>query len=387
MMGRLRQLLPVWAAVLFAVLFLCLEGPVLYYEWALGQPIQGLRVRPGTYLLYIGSAAYGISRAVSFHPFYRDDYRKWLELTPWTVDKPLPMGPITLVWEDGIVLGALILLTLTQPIHGSIRLLSIFLMFHSLSLMVAFWPTGVGSIGYLVAFGLGLAVRLWYYPWACFIVSTAIWLLAHEGLWRSLSLFPWSLEWSIRELSDSRLLAERIAGVPCGWPFDRFHRDIITADRLEIGWIDAVLLSLLLGFWITGIESLVTDPDARLTMAVIALSATFFVCTVARAQSYGTGYVWPLSFLGRVLTLRWIIPGYDQVFLAPIFAILSMVSVTALGLESGVPLDLTLAIATTLVALIGLIAPPRLKAWRLIGRHRIVPGISQAQSSQYVKAG
>src|SRR5262245_42747901 len=109
MIGRLRQILPVWTSVNFALIFLLLEGPVLYYEWKLGKPIVDLKIRPGTAITYVASAFYGIHRAVTFHPFYREEYRQWLELTPWTVRKPLPMASIALIWEDGIVLGALIL--------------------------------------------------------------------------------------------------------------------------------------------------------------------------------------------------------------------------------------------------------------------------------------
>ena len=104
-----------------------------------------------------GHRFYGIHRAVALHPFYREDYRKWLELTPWTVHKPLPLGPIALIWEDGHGSGGLDLALLTQPNHHSIRIMNVFLIIHSALLTATFWPTGAGIIGYLAAFGLGLA--------------------------------------------------------------------------------------------------------------------------------------------------------------------------------------------------------------------------------------
>ena len=212
MIGRLRQIVPGWPLGVFAGLFLLLEGPVLYWEWKIGRPLVELEVRPGTALIYVAAAFYGRYRAISLHPFYREDYRKWLELTPWTVHKPLPLGPIALIWEDGIVLGALILLSLTQPHHHSIRILNIFLIVHSAFLTATFWPTGVGTIGYLAAFGLGLAVRLWPSPWICFAVAASVYLLVYEGLWQSLARFPWGLEWSLSDLNNSKTLYGKARG-------------------------------------------------------------------------------------------------------------------------------------------------------------------------------
>src|SRR5205823_10202466 len=102
MMGRLRQLFTVQLLVASFLCFLGFEGPVLYFEWRTGLPVPNLQFRPGTILLYSMSTFYGVHRAFSFHPFYQSDYCKWLELSPWTVRKTLPVAPIELVWEDGI---------------------------------------------------------------------------------------------------------------------------------------------------------------------------------------------------------------------------------------------------------------------------------------------
>ena len=177
----------------------CSKDPVLYAEWRLGLPIANLKFRPGTVLLYFMSAFYGLHRAFWFHPFYQSDYRKWLEISPWTVRKALPLAPIELTWEDGIFLGGLLLVGLTQPAHQSVRILAIFLFFNCLMLMATFWSTGVGTVGYLAAFGLGLVARLWPHPWLCFAAVTVVYVLVYEGLWRSLARFPWNVESSLDE--------------------------------------------------------------------------------------------------------------------------------------------------------------------------------------------
>jgi hypothetical protein len=203
MTSRMRQLMPVQAIALFFFVYLIFEGPVLFAEWRLGQPVANLRFRPGTILLYFMSAFYGLHRAFFFHPFNQGDYRKWLELSPWTVHKALPLAPIELVWEDGIFLSGLMLVSLTQPAHQSVRVLTIFLLFNCLMLTVTFWSTGVGTVGYLAAFGLGLVARLWPYPWLCFAAVTVVYVFVYEGLWRSLAKFPWSVDSSLDDLADS----------------------------------------------------------------------------------------------------------------------------------------------------------------------------------------
>jgi hypothetical protein len=294
MIGRLRQILPVWPVLLFAFLFLVLEGPVLCFEWRIGRPLVELKVRPGTALIYLAAAFYGMHRAISLHPFHREDYRKWLELTPWTVYKPLPMGPIALIWEDGVVLGALILLGLTQPNHESIRILNVFLIVHSALLTRTFWQTGAGTIGYLAAFGLGLAVRLWHTPWLCFAVAASVYLLVYEGLWQSLARFPWRVEWSLSELSDGnkiKSVSERLDGPSGGWPYDRLFRDIKVAERVRINRIDAILISMLIGWWTCSVLSLIPDPRVRFRLGMILLL--------------------PVTLLAPLIRLAWIpIRGY-----------------------------------------------------------------------------
>src|SRR5262245_43980699 len=194
MIGRLHQIVPPWYVMLsLLALFAAFEGPLLYAEWKFGGPILDLKVRPGTAILLISAAYYGVHRAASLHPFYREDYRAWLELTPWTVEKPLPLGPIDLIWEDGLILGALMLLSLSQPVHQSVRILNLFLIAHATCLTASFWQTGAGVVGYLSAFGILLAIRLWPSPWICFPVATSVYLLVYEGVRQSLARFPWRL--------------------------------------------------------------------------------------------------------------------------------------------------------------------------------------------------
>ncbi len=386
MIGRLRQLVPIPVFWLFCVVFLVFEGPVLYAEWRLGLPMANLKLRPGRVLLYFMSAFYGLHRAFSFHPFYQTDYRKWLELSPWTVRKRLPVAPIDLTWEDGIFLSGLVLVGLTQPVHQSVRILTIFLFFNCLMLTATFWSTGVGTFGYLAAFGLGLVARLWPYPWFCFAAVTVVYLLVYEGLWRSLARFPWSAEPSFNDLGDSTRLSQRLVGPFRGWPHDRLLRDIRAAGRFHLGRLDAVLISLLLGWCTFGLEGLIPDRRDRLMLPTFFLLPETVILFVGRIHFYFAGYADPISIWGRIWTLRWIIPGYDKALLGSLLTLLAAPAVIIPAWASGVPLEIALPMAISMVCMVALVTPPALLTWRLTGQHRMRPGIVKTNPN-FVQVG
>lgn len=388
MIGRLRQILPGWTIWVFAALFLVFEGPVLYWEWKIGRPIVELRVRPGNAIINLAACFYGIHRAVTLHPFFREDYRKWLELTPWTVYKPLPMGPIALIWEDGIVLGALILLRLTQPSHDSILTLTLFLLVHSAALTVSFWLTGAGTVGYLAAFGSGLAVRLLPAPWPCFAVTASVYLLVHEGLWQSLARFPWDLKWSLSDLNNMRALNEKTVGPSCGWPHDRFLRDVKAAERASVNRLDAISFSMLVGWWMYCVLSLIPSPIERTKIGTCALFIIVVITPITRLVTYIGLYHDPISLWGRIRTGRWIIPGYDIVLVGPALSFLTGVLGLVLCWAMQVPLGICPPFVVTAVILLAMVTPPRLKDWLLTGKHRIVPGqLPQGPNAEFIKVG
>ena len=372
---------------MLAVMFVAFEGPVLYYEWKLGARVVDLKIRPGTALLLISAAYYGIHRAVSLHPYYRQDYRKWLERTPWDVDKSLPMGPIELIWEDGLVLGVLILANLCLPVHHSVRILNMFLIAHSILLTFPLWHTGAGAIGYLCAFGTLLAVRTWARPWVCFAVAASVYLLAYEGLWQSLARFPWRLNWSWSDFDNSKHLDDKLSGPACGWPYDRFFRDIKVAERNRMGLLDRVLVSMLCGWVVFCLLGLVPDPRDRPAASGLAVPVLIGVI-LGRVGLYVAGYPPPISLAGRMRTGRLIIPGYDRCLAAPVLAGVAGITAYECCRASAVPPEFCVPVMITVVMLVLLITPPSLKVWRLTGRYRMAPGaFVEGENSEFVKAG
>jgi hypothetical protein len=378
MVSRLRLVAPPGrSVVLAACCFACLEGGTVYLERQMGRPLNP-SFRLGRFYLILACAQLGIYRVRAFHPYFQSDYLSWLKATPWTVRKPLPAGPVELVPEDLLAMGGLILLSWFLPAPHSIELVNTFLFSHMVALVATFWRTGVAGFGYTAALFLGFVPQLWTRPWLDLAVLSALYLFVHEGLWRSLAGFPWSTEGAAADARAEGL--EEAYGPQCGWPYDRFLRDVRSARG--IGWADALLISMLAGWWVYSLQAWFQSELFRLLMLMQSLAIFVFY----RLVNYRRGYAPPISLAGRLATFRWIIPGHDQIFLGPAFALFGMGGGAALALWLGGGLREVIPLAIFFVTLLGLTSPPSLKRWRLTGQHRLVSGFSKPNPF-FVKVG
>jgi hypothetical protein len=221
--------------------------------------------------------------------------------------------------------------------------------------------------------------QLWAHPWLDLGVLTVIYLLMHEALWRALARFPWPTEGIVVD-RNLPLRQEKEFGPSCGWPYDRFHRDIRIARGLRKS--DALLISMLAGWSVYSLEPwlafLSTSPAVAFNVAVFTV--------LQRLWIYRQGYAAPISLAGRLASGRWIIPRHDQVYLGPLLALMGLTGGLVLGrvLEFG-PRG-SFAMATFLAFLPALSAPPSLRRWRLTAEHRLVPAL-QENNPLYVKVG
>jgi hypothetical protein len=387
-LARYRQVAPTleWTAIL-VVIFFGLEGFIFFLE-ARNIPIGArLPVRPGAVILFMAAVTHGLGRAFALHPIWNRHYLNWLKATPWTSRKPLPMGPVQLDWSDGVFMAGLILLSSLLPQPRAMQLLNIFLISHLAALTLTLWLTKTWAFGYTAAFGLGLAVWLWHRPLLCLAVATLVYALAHEGLRRGFERFPWETP----ELANFRfkmdLTTLRRQAEPLGWPHERMMREI-GQERL-VSRLDAVLGCMLVSWWLFVLTSRITESDARLATLTLAWGSAVVAGPLGRLGLYVQGYQSPLSLWGRIMTLRLIIPGYDQVFVAPICTMLAGPICLGILMAAGVPLEISLSVATGLTVLVALIMPPRLRHWRLCGRHciRHVAVQYPSNASNLVQAG
>ena len=155
-------------------------------------------------------------------------------------------------------------------------------------------------------------------------------VLATVGIQRSLRHFPWTT--SLQRLG--RVWREMQASNPptkqrtqswnelevhprtLGWPYnlvhaERSHSNISRADRVVIGFLAG---------WLTFAIAVCpdADPTQRLLANAFLLGYVTFGCVLGRLFFYCSNHWPPISLWGRLWTGRWIIPGYDKVFIAPL---------------------------------------------------------------------
>jgi hypothetical protein len=366
---RFRQIAPGRGGVIpFVVLFVTCEGVTRYVE-SLGIRLE---VRPASALLFVWAAVRGYSRVTRFHPVFQQDYGAWLETTPWNNRKPLPLGPVELVLEDGLILAPMLLLSATLPQPRAVSLLCTFLLGNLAALVRSFWLTRVRLIGYISAFGLGVAVKLWDKPIECLAMGALVYLIAYQGLVQALDRFPWTPRRFFHLFAFEVSLASSPREL-CGWPHDRMLGEVVAAEGLPR--LDAVICCALASWWLYVFFSLNPNERERTRFLFTICQFPLWMFPLARLAVYTLGHRWPISLWGRIRTGRWIIPGYDYVFVAPLCALIAGPVILGLLHALGCPPDACIVIGSAVTAAVALVAPPRLRRWRLTGHHRIVHGL------------
>jgi hypothetical protein len=326
-------------------------------------------------------AGYGFWRGF-FHPAANPAYAAWLTTTPWTPEKPLPAGPVLLVWQDAVIVVILSCAAALTVQRWSTAILWLPLVFlgayvltlvmsnlqvgerRSLVVVAAAWLTLPLAIGRPGSEGSPLATpTLAAWGLAAVAYGGTVW-----GVRRAMRSFPW-------DDSDAGI-ATTILGVGAAPPLivpPRIHWDAV--DRLSPLGTSTVLTIAGLGGWLcfTTTECYVRlsprPPDAPSASQVALVAAV--VLSAARVARYVVGHVPPLSVIGRLKTARLINMGYDKVFLAPALAVLTAVVMPRTLELVGVPTPL-IAAATAVVMLgcafgIG----PSLREWHLTGQFRM----------------
>jgi hypothetical protein len=168
---------------------------------------------------------------------------------------------------------------------------------------------------------------------------------------------------------DLSALLERRRATALGWPFDLMRPRPVPSG---ISYRDGTLISLLAGWWVYAITANPMSDETRMPILAYAMMAPM-VAAAVRLGRYCTFYRPPISLWGRLITLRWIVGGYDKVFLAPLGIIATLALVARLWFLWGLSMQTAALIFVVLGLLIALNAAPTLDDWRLTGSHRIVP--------------
>jgi hypothetical protein len=356
-------------------------------------------------LQVFAAGSYGGYRVATFHPANDSDYRQWLETTPWTPRNPLPMGPLQIVPQDVVVLVASMLLCRIEDL----RVLAIpasFLSAYSFAMAITVWYTGQKLWAYAIGVGLGAVIFAIQRPVGAFAAAIATGMLATLAQRRSLAAYPWDLPWQL-QVKSLEVLMQEFKNRRLGWPFDIFAPRI---PKVWVTWTDGLGLSLLAGWWFLAaywqVEQAMRNP-ADLAPLIMLPMMGILTGSIVRCALYLANHRPPISFLGRLRTLRPWQRRFDLIFLAPLAAVAVMV----LCLKATICAELktpffglllpqwsALAFAPLGISLslgILLLGGPALERWRLIGRHRIVfdqggksTGLGQSSKNQeFVQIG
>lgn len=393
-----RTVLPHEGVVIGMVVVYCLTDMIQFFHGIRGpRLLWGFLPEhndPGAFVAFMAAVVYGGFRAVYFHPFYRKDYREWLLTTPWNFRRRLPFGPVHLVVQDVLIVGLLTLGSARAENFSPVGVPFAFLLPYFLLSMLSLMNTSQGPVAYAMALTLGGLIR-----WAGdpYVVTGILVLLYGQSLWglhRSLRSFhEWELRWwkeqGLADLLSSNMttFAEQAQNKLLGWPFDRLS---LKRNSSPVTITVGMGAGLLIAWWLHGglhhvFRNAAPVPRQFAPAAVSAsLAMPCLVLMAIRVGIYVTGYAPPISLLGRLATFRWIIPGYDKVFLAPLFgAGIVLVGPVALS-QIGLPWEFGVPLLVGLLITIALSMPPSLDEWRLSGHHRVVPAV-QFQQQQFVE--
>lgn len=363
-----------WAVALFLVFYAMHEALWLLVSSGreTGDAADQLWVQRN--ILVAGAcAAYGLFRAVAFHPLFRPEYCKWLELTPWTSRKPLPAGPIHWVLQDAVVLAIFVALLHTgDPVV--LQVLAAFAIGYQVALAVSLWPTGLRWRCYAILFFLGAAIWTIQNPPVALAVTVVAYPFTYLSLLRSLERFPWQLpEWLPKFQFKPNATREDRKAIQkgLGWPYDVLQP---VRSKIGIDYSDGAAVSLLLGWWVYAITANI-PADKQVGMHVAGVMAISYA-SLCRVAAYCSNHWWPISLWGRLRTGRWIIPRYDRILVAPSLAVLIQVLGPTCLQSAHVDVAVAIAISVALAASVLLNMGPALAEWQLTGGHRIVPGFA-----------
>jgi hypothetical protein len=381
LLGRFRLLVPpATYLVIYVLAYLACNLPLLFLGVNVGAGGLPGVVRGRQCMLIFGLLAYGAYRALAFHPYYRSGYRKWLESTPWTWRKPLPVGPVRPVIEDVIIVSAM---SAPAWFFGDFEYLATFCLPLGSYLMVisaSFPATGAWGFHVPVVLAVGLALRICDGP-ALGYSAAILFALAFglAGLRRSLRRWPWDLKvpdfdpnkvenWGHGAVQIQTLKDE------LGWPYDRLgpRRDGPPTWR---GSLDVFFSCIAIAWWFYAILGLAPE-NGRGPIAFMVLMYAMLFTLIHRITRYLMGYASPLGLGGRIARFSPIIPSYDQVFVAPIAAVFAITVGPWMLNRLGLAWDASasIALAAALIALF--LGGPDRRRWQLTAKHRVVPAIT-----------
>jgi hypothetical protein len=334
-------------------------------------------------LMAIALAGIATWRAWAFNPALNGRYFQWLRTTPWTAPRPLPMGPVHLLWQDAVWVALAACLWTHK--EGRVTVVLAFALPYAAVMARALFKTGsLWLMCGAAALGVSLLLTIPRPPWQGAAVAIGLCFYCDWAFRQALRQFPWDgrrLAWLQRETWI----------VSTTWP--RLRDGGIVTNEPAISWRAAMAISLLVGWTALVIAVMLTwdvDSGAKAAkldrQALLALAVVGIMASIARLGCYAGERSSPLGLWARWRLGRWILPGYDRVLIAPLATVVvaGSLPLALFALGAATPVVVGVTVACTLLT--ALKAPPTLAEWSLTGDYRLEvrrPGLPR----EWVRAG
>jgi hypothetical protein len=372
MLAQLRVTLPGLGYLVASIVgFALLELFYRYLEWRFGpQDPNSLRVSILWWPMSI--APYAAWRVNGYHPAARRPYADWLGTAPWTNGRRLPLGPVHWAWQDVFFVGLAAVFNSYFGWEHSVWVVCVFIGMHVLQLAITFARTRQFWSMCFGLFGAGLMLVFRHDPVVCLGAGVASYIVLYRHI---LAAIPWVQLDPTAEpqfVTNNLIVIFSDGAENVGLPFARSGPRLAEVMKLPRG--GGLALGALYG-WLTYVLTTFGGPGGVSNALLFSAMGTVAMA-LGRIAIYLTGYAPPISLWARLVTLRWIIPGYDYVLLAPLVAISFLMTAGRLiarqQWEPNVFGSIALGCTVAMLFVLG----PSLSRWRLTGNHRITSAAS-----------
>lgn len=374
---------PVGLVAVFALAYGMLEGGLWIIERSTGTVKGEISSMPEivkmrSVILGMAAGCYAIFRLWRFHPACNPAYAAWLKSTPWTPSKPLPLGPVFLVWQDAVVIGLLAVFAqwyahADPAVPPIVFGLTYFIGMTALLAFTRTWRPCL-LLGFLWAASILPATRG---PLGVGILS-AILVVTWYGHRQSLRKFPWPQGGSDEadaappDRTKSLLQAQiRIPGLDnaqsmrspnLGWPFQWLSPKI---GNVPISGSTSTAVSALFGWWTFCV---IVSSEGEPSPAVVLVFAV--MAALIRLSLYCSGVAPSFNVWGRLVSGRVLVPGFDQVFVTPLIVVFLAIAGGVLIRHAGSWHPAATGCVVSLIWFTLLSGPPTMRRWMLTGQHR-----------------
>ena len=391
----LKLTLPRLATIAFVMIvaFAFCEGLTAWARWAdpsneLARFIYRLRD-----VCCIGAAGIlGVYRVAGFHPQLDSDYMSWLYLTPWQPHKPLPKGPLHLGWQDVLALGLLFLFSAHQRQLPAAHIPLAFSLGYGLTMAFSLVAIDQSWLAMATLALIGLVARLMQESQLAGLAA-ALFLVgpwSYGCVYVTLKTFPWTARatefrrsmrrnWQVFTTGHKEHMNQGVnfdyPETEVQWPYNRLHARV----RPLLSRPQRVAVAALVGWWLYVLFSLPYGDQGALVVLGTLYPISVLLATGSRLVLYSMHHWSPISLLGRIFTLRWIIPAYDVVFLTPLATIATGIAAPLTLNWLAIPPSLIVSLSVPAVLLVVTLGGPKMTKWQLTAPVRLHTGVRNQQ--------